>query len=102
MFLNYASYFNTNECDLKSVVDCILAQIMPDGGFNCRSNRYLTVHRSLHTTLSVLEGITEYELNNYAYRLKDLAKAKKLAIEFILTHQLFLSDRIGEIIKKNF
>ncbi|WP_291869698.1 hypothetical protein [Maribacter sp.] len=102
MFLNYASYFKTNENDLESVVDCILAQIMPDGGFNCRSNRFKTVHSSLHTTLSVLEGITEYERNNYNYRLKELIKAKKTATEFILMHQLFLSDRTGEIIKKDF
>lgn len=102
MFLNYASYFKTNESDLKSIVDCILAQIMPDGGFNCRSNRFTTVHSSLHTTLSVLEGITEYELNEFKYRLKELVKAKKSAIEFILKHQLFISDRTGEIINKDF
>lgn len=102
MFLNYASYFKTNEKDLKSVVDCILSHIMPDGGFNCRSNRYNTVHSSLHTTLSVLEGITEYELNQHKYRLKELIKAKKLAIEFILRHQLYISDRTGEIINKDF
>lgn len=102
MFLNYASYFKTNEKDLKSVVDCILAQIMPDGGFNCRSNRFRTVHSSLHTTLSILEGITEYEFNGYTYKLSELRKAKKSAIEFILLHQLFLSDRTGEIINKDF
>jgi len=102
MFLNYASYFKTTESDLKSVVDCILVQIMPDGGFNCRSNRFRTFHSSLHTTLSVLEGITEYEINEYKYRIKELNKAKKLAIEFILMHQLFLSDRTGEIINKDF
>jgi len=102
MFLNYASYFQTNESDLKSVVDCILAQIMPDGGFNCRSNRFRTVHSSLHTTLSVLEGVTGYELSKYKYRLKELIEAKKLAIEFILMHQLFLSDRTGKIINKDF
>jgi len=102
MFLNYASYFKTNQEDLKSVVDCILSQIMPDGGFNCRSNRYKSVHSSLHTTISVLEGITEYELNGYTYKLADLKKAKKTSIEFILLHQLFLSDRTGEIINKDF
>ncbi|MDG1730363.1 MAG: hypothetical protein P8K68_08655 [Algibacter sp.] len=102
MFLNYASYFKTNESDLKSVIDCILAQTMPDGGFNCRSNRFPTIHSSLHTTLSVLEGITEYELNTYKYRLKELVKAKKSALEFILKHQLFRSDRTGEIIKQDF
>ena len=102
MFLNYASYFRTNEEALKSVVDCILAQVMPDGGFNCRSNRFNTVHSSLHTTLSILEGINEYDINNYKYRLQELRIARDLAIEFILIHQLFISDRTGEIINKDF
>lgn len=102
MFLNYASYFKTNEKDLKSVVDCILAQIMPDGGFNCRSNRIHSIHSSLHTTISVLEGITEYEIQGYTYRSAELRQAMKSSIEFILIHRLFLSDRTGEIINKDF
>lgn len=102
MFLNYASYFKTNEKDLKSVVDCILAQVMLDGGFNCRSNRFHSVHSSLHTTLSILEGITEYERKGYTYKLAELRQAKESSIEFILIHQLFLSDRTGEIIKQGF
>ena len=102
MFLNYASYFKTKEQALKSVVDCILAQIMPDGGFNCRSNRFETVHSSLHTTISVLEGISEYEIQGYTYKLAELRHAKKSSIEFILMHQLFRSDTSGEIINKDF
>ncbi|MDB4438851.1 hypothetical protein N9176_01245 [bacterium] len=102
MFLNYASYFKTNESDLKSVIDCILSQIMPDGGFNCRSNRYKTFHSSLHTTISVLEGLIEYEYSKCKYRIKEVMRAKEFAIEFVLMHQLFLSDRTGEVIKKDF
>ena len=102
MFLNYASYFKANEDGIKSVVDCILAQRMGDGGFNCRSNRFKTVHSSLHTTLSVLEGLCEYESNNYQYRIQEVLEAKRSAVEFILMHQLFLSDRTGEIINKDF
>lgn len=102
MFLNYASYFKTEANALKSVVDFILAQHMADGGFNCLSNTTGAVHSSLHSTLSVLEGITEYELNGYKYRLNELRKARKDAIEFILLHQLYLSDRTGEIIRKDF
>ena len=102
MFLNYASYFKTEKDKLNSIVDFILSQYMPDGGFNCRSNRSGAVHSSLHTTLSVLEGITEYELNGYDYRLDELKKTKRSSIEFILIHQLFLSDRTGEIIHKDF
>jgi hypothetical protein len=102
MFMNYASYFKTEGRNLKSIVDFILSQHMPDGGFNCRSNRSGAVHGSLHTTLSVLEGITEYELNKYTYRLDELKKAKQSAINFILLHQLYLSDRTGKVIHKDF
>lgn len=102
MFLNYAAYFNAQENQLKSVIDFILSQQLTDGGFNCRYNRSGARHSSLHSTLSVLEGITEYELNGYKYRLTELRKVKKEAAEFILVHKIFLSDRTGEIINKDF
>ena len=102
MFLNYACYFKSDEDKLRSVVDCILNQVMPDGGFNCESNRLPTRHSSLHTTISVLEGISEYEIQGYTYRLSEIQRARQTAVEFILMHQLFLSDRTGEIINKDF
>jgi hypothetical protein len=102
MFLYYACYFKIKEEKLKSIIDFLLIERMPDGGFNCRSNRSGAVHSSLHTTLSILEGITEYEQNGYTYRLEELKKAQKSAEEFILLHQLFISDRTGKIIKKDF
>ena len=102
MFLNYASYFKTDENKIKSIVDFILSQRMPDGGFNCLYNRIGAKHSSLHSTLSVLEGITEYERNGYNYRLDELIRAIQSSIEFILIHQLFLSDRTGDIINKDF
>lgn len=102
MFLNYASYFKSDPNKLKSIVDCLLIELMPDGGFNCRSNRAGAVHSSLHTTLSVLEGITEYEYNGYSYRLDELKKAAHSSKEFILQHQFYISDRTGKIINKNF
>lgn len=102
MFLNYASYFKTKEDDLKSIIDFILDQRMPDGGFNCRLNRFGAKHSSLHSTLSVLEGITEYGLNGYAYRLDELKEVKRSSIEFMLNHQLYISDRTGEVINNDF
>ncbi|MBT8219531.1 MAG: hypothetical protein KJP00_06895 [Bacteroidia bacterium] len=102
MFLNYAAYFKVDEDQLKSIVDFILDGVMTDGGFNCQYNRSGAVHSSLHSTLSVLEGITEYEKNGYQYRLDELHQAKASSIEFILLHRLFLSDRTGNIINKDF
>ena len=60
------------------------------------------IHSSLHSTLSVLEGILEYERNGYSYRLKELEKAQIKSQEFILMHKLFRSDKTGKIINLNF
>jgi hypothetical protein len=102
MFLNYASYFKTAESKLQTVIDSILAQIMPDGGFNCRTTRSGAIHSSLHSTISVLEGFTEFQKAGYTYRKKEISDAIKTGIEFMLMHRLFLSDRTGKIIDKNF
>ncbi|KAA3643278.1 MAG: hypothetical protein DWQ07_22440 [Chloroflexi bacterium] len=100
MFLNFAAYFGVEEEDLKSVVDFVLAQHMADGGFNCRSNRSGAVHSSLHSTISVAEGILEYARNGYQYRLKELQAAELASREFMLQHRLYKSDHTGEIIDK--
>lgn len=98
MFLNYACYFGASEVDLKSVVDFLIGQQMGDGGFNCHSNRKGAVHSSLHTTLSVLEGILEYSRNGYAYRMNELLQMEAESREFILQHQFYKSDKTGRII----
>ncbi len=102
MFLNYACFFKADQAGLHSVVDCVIDQQMPDGGFNCRKNRSGAVHSSLHTTISVLEGILEYASNGYKYRLDELERIAAEAREFILQHRLYLSDRTGKIIDKRF
>lgn len=98
MFLNYASYFQADENQLSSVVDFILSQYMHDGGYNCRSNRNGCVHSSLHTTLSVIEGILEYARAGYTYRLPELLHTAATSREFILMHRLYKSDKTGAVI----
>jgi hypothetical protein len=98
MGLNYASYFGADEKELRSIADFILSQQLNDGGFNCDFNRSGAVHSSLHSTISILEGILEYKTRGYKYRLKELKKVEQDSIEFILQHKLFQSHRTGEII----
>ena len=98
MFLNYAAYFGEPEAGLESIIDFILEQQMQDGGFNCRKNRSGARHSSLHSTLSVLEGILEYSRNGYRYRVHELERAESLSREFILRHRLFKSDHTGTVI----
>ena len=100
MFLNYASYFGAPQEDIKSIIDFLIGVQMKDGGFNCESNRKGAVHSSLHSTISVLEGINEYKRNNYRYRINELTKIEPEAVEFILQHRLYRSDHTGKTIDK--
>lgn len=102
MFVNFATYFKMPQADLQSIVDFILSERMPDGGFNCQSNRKGAVHSSLHTTLSILEGFHEYSSNGYRYRIEEIHQIEPMAREFILQHRLFRSDKTGEIIDTRF
>lgn len=98
MTLNYAAYFGAPEEQLASIVDCLLAGQVPDGGFNCRHGPEVT-HSSVHTTLSVVEGITAYERAGCRHRLDDLRSARGTSVEFLLRHRLFRSERSGEVIR---
>jgi len=102
MVMNYASYFGAPAEDLRSVVDFLLSEHMDDGGFNCQSNRSGARHSSLHSTLSVLEGIYEYARIGYTYRLDELQAAARRSRDFILLHRFYRSDRSGDIIDKRF
>lgn len=101
MTLNYAAWFGAPEEDLASIVDCLLAGQIADGGFNCRRGPEVR-HSSMHTTLSVLEGITSYERAGHRHRLDDLVAARDSSVEFLLRHRLFRSERGGAVIRPEF
>ncbi len=102
MFLNAASYFKAQEESLRSIVDLLIDTHMEDGGFNCRLTRDGAVHSSMHTTISVLEGLQEYLANKYRYRRSEVKSICNAAREFLLRHELFKSDRTGEMIDKRY
>jgi hypothetical protein len=102
MFLNVASYFRADAGLLGSVVDLLIKTQMDDGGYNCRVTRSGAVHSSMHTTISVLEGFQEYKANGYAYRIAEVEQIAAEAREFLLQHQLFMSDRTGTVIDKRY
>lgn len=102
MFLRYACYFGTAQEKLHSIIDFICGMQLEDGGFNCQLNRKGAVHSSVHTTLSILEGIQEYRRRGYTYRLDDLLQMAAASREFLLLHRLYRSDKSGEVINKRF
>lgn len=101
MALNYAAYFGAPPVQLASIVDCLLTERVPDGGFNCRRGPDVR-HSSMHTTISVIEGITSYERAGHHHRLDELRSARESSVEFLLRHRLFRSERGGAVIRPEF
>ena len=60
MVLSILAYFNFQDERVAGLVGHLLDQQMVDGGWNCQSYQGAT-HSSFHTTISVLEGLREYE-----------------------------------------
>ena len=104
MDLFYMCYFGVDQEKLKSIVDFIVLQQLPDGGFNCNYNypKYGARHSSLHSTVSMIEGFNSYIDFGYDYRLDEIKRMRSQSIEFILQHNLFKSDKTGEVINKSF
>src|SRR5437879_3128948 len=100
MVLSILSHFAYEDDRLDTIADHLLEQQMPDGGWNCR-RRFGATHSSVHTTISVLEGLRLYELHS-GRKLQALRAAQHRGREFLLMHRLFRSDRTGDIIKPIF
>ena len=99
MVMNIASYFKVLNPQMKIIIDLFLSLQMKDGGWNCEWYNGAK-HSSLHTTISVLEGLFEYVNSGEMYKEKKIKIAQARAVEFILEHQLFKSHRTGEVIDK--
>lgn len=100
MVLSILSYFEYDDARLDTLAGNLLEQQMADGGWNCRRPRGAT-HASVHTTISVLEGLRHYELFR-GREVRRVRAAQHRGREFLLVHRLFRSHRTGEIIKSEF
>ncbi len=96
MVLAITALFARRDVRVENLVQNLLTEQMPDGGWNCR--RFLGArHSSVHTTISVLEGLLEYEISggSQAGRTRE---ARQCAHEFLGAHRLFRSHRTGAVI----
>jgi hypothetical protein len=100
MVLSLLAHFECYDDRQDTLADYLLAQQMPDGGWNCRRDLGAT-HSSVHTTISVLEGLRLYELR-CGHRQSAVRAAQRRGREFLLVHRLFRSHRTGAIIKPVF
>jgi hypothetical protein len=100
MVLSILSSFEFEDDRLDTLVDHLLTQQMPDGGWNCRRDMGAT-HSSVHTTISVLEGLRLYEVHRRR-KVAAVRAAQRRGREFLLVHRLFRSHRTGAVIKPIF
>ena len=100
MVLSILSYFQHEDERLDTLADYLLREQMSDGGWNCwRPDG--AMHSSVHSTISVMEGLRLYELHG-GRKSQEAHAAQRRGREFLLIHRLFRSDRTGEIIKPIF
>jgi hypothetical protein len=100
MVLSILCYFEYRDDRLDALAEHLLAQQMADGGWNCQRPEGAT-HSSVHSTISVLEGLRGYELRRGS-KTRAVGQAQLAGREFLLAHRLFRSHRTGEIIKPAF
>jgi len=95
MILTLLCYFRHPHERVHNIVEFLLKEQMPDGGWNCQRIHGAT-HSSFHTTISVLEGMFEYS-QAYPREAPGIEEAVKQAHEFLLVHRLYKSHRTGKV-----
>ena len=96
MVLAIAARFAAGDNRNERLVEYLLTEQMSDGGWNCRRPRG-AMHSPLHTTISVLEALLEYE-NAGGRQAQRTHQARQRAHEFLCIHQMFRSHRTGKVI----
>src|SRR5947207_2847275 len=87
------SYFGQ---DVEGLVDRLLREQLPDGGWNCEVENGATVS-SFGTTINVLEGLLEHE--QAAGGAADVRAARLRGQEYLLERRMFRRKSTGEVIR---
>jgi hypothetical protein len=82
--------------DIQRILDRLLGEQLPDGGWNCEAENGST-RSSFNTTICVLEGLLEYELagGNRA----GVTEARLRGQEYLLERRMFRRLSTGEVIE---
>jgi len=84
--------------DIRGIVDRLLAEQLPDGGWNCEAENGST-RSSFNTTICVLEALLEYE---HATGENPAVTAARLrGQEYLLERRLFRRLSTGEVIERD-
>jgi hypothetical protein len=84
--------------DVSGIVDRLLGEQLPDGGWNCEAP-YESTRSSFNTTICVLEALLEYER---AYGgTPEVTTARLRGQEYLLERQLFRRRSTGGVIERD-
>ena len=89
------SYFGV---DMTPLVDRLIGEQLPDGGWNCEVENGATVS-SFETTINVLEGLLEYE--RAVGGSARVGEARRRGEAYMLERRLFRRKSTGEVIDPN-
>jgi hypothetical protein len=81
--------------DVAPIVDRILGERLPDGGWNCEAENG-SVRSSFHTTMTVLDGLAEFERATGGSAA--VREARRGGEEYLLERGLFRRKSTGEVV----
>ncbi len=84
--------------DVRGIVDRLLAEQLPDGGWNCEAANGST-RSSFNTTICVLEALLEYERG--VGGSPEVTRARLRGQEYLLERRLFRRRSTGEVIERD-
>ena len=82
--------------DVQLIIDRLLREQLPDGGWNCEAENG-SQRSSFNTTICVLEALLEYELAGE--RRAEVTEARLRGQEYLLERRLFRRRSTGEVIE---
>lgn len=84
--------------DIQRIVDLLLAEQLPDGGWNCEAENGST-RSSFNTTICVLDALLEHEMTGEAS--PKVTEARLRGQEYLLERHLFRRQSTGEVIERD-
>jgi hypothetical protein len=84
--------------DIQRILGRLLAEQLPDGGWNCEAENGST-RSSFNTTICVLEALLEYELAGG--HNPQVTEARLRGQEYLLERRLFRRRSTGEVIERD-
>src|SRR5215211_4109896 len=84
--------------DVQRIIDRLLGEQLPDGGWNCEAANGST-RSSFNTTICVLEALLEYELAGGSSA--EVTEARLRGQEYLLERRLLRRRSTGELIEQD-